>query len=89
MNTTLTGWHTVFPDATAYIVPKTCRDVPFEDNMVFFLAEFRGQAAPVDPRGMLKRVIARAAGMDYAVEAAWEYKFFPFDKTPKRYFGII
>ncbi|MEX2297103.1 MAG: glutamine synthetase, partial [Dongiaceae bacterium] len=28
VNTTFTGWHTAFPDATAYIVPETCRDTP-------------------------------------------------------------
>ncbi|MEX0809643.1 MAG: glutamine synthetase family protein [Dongiaceae bacterium] len=83
VNTTFTGWHTAFPDATAYIVPETCRDIPFEDNMLFFLAEFHGRAEPVCPRSTLKRVVARAKKMGFSVEAAFEYEFFMFDETPE------
>ena len=42
---TFTGWHTAFPDATARIVPASCRDVPMEGGMLFFLGEFDGPAA--------------------------------------------
>ena len=39
-NVGFTGWHTAYPDAMARIVPSTCRDVPFEDGMLLFIAEF-------------------------------------------------
>jgi glutamine synthetase len=39
-NTEFTGWHTGYPDAQVRILPDTCRDIPFEPGMLFFLAEF-------------------------------------------------
>ena len=39
-NTTLTGWHKGFPDAMARIDPGTHRNVPWDDGVDFFLAEF-------------------------------------------------
>jgi glutamine synthetase len=58
---TFTGWHTAYPDATALIDPTTCRDVPLEGDMLFFLGEFEGAAEAVCPRRLLRRVIDRAA----------------------------
>ena len=43
-NVTYTGWHTGYPDAPTRIIPQSCRDLPFEDNGLFFLAEFTGEA---------------------------------------------
>src|ERR1700691_978986 len=54
---TFTGWHTAFPDATAQIDPTTCRDVPLEGDMVFFLGDFGGAAEAICPRRLLRRVI--------------------------------
>ncbi len=59
-NVKLTGWHTAYPDATVRVLPETCRAVPFEGDMVMFLAEFEGKAEECCPRGLLRRVIARA-----------------------------
>src|SRR6266404_5613913 len=39
-NVAFTGWHTGYPDAQVRILPDTCRDIPFEPGMLFFLAEF-------------------------------------------------
>src|ERR1700750_3290153 len=36
-DSTFTGWHTAFPDATARIDPATFRDIPMAENMLFFL----------------------------------------------------
>ena len=63
---TYTGWHTAFPDATARIDPASCRDVPMEGNMLFFLGEFEDAAAQLCPRRLLRRVIDRAAGIGLA-----------------------
>ena len=51
---TFTGWHTAFPDAAARIDPTSCRDVPMEGDMLFFLGEFEGTAAELCPRRLLR-----------------------------------
>jgi glutamine synthetase len=79
---TFTGWHTAFPDATARIDPTTCRDVPAEGDMLFFLGEFDGAAAGLCPRRLLRRVIDRAAKMGLTASVAAEFEFFVFDETP-------
>ena len=35
-----TGWNTGFPDAQVTPIPETSRRIPFENNLLFFLAEF-------------------------------------------------
>jgi glutamine synthetase len=77
-----TGWHSAFPDATARIDPATCRDVPMEDNMLFFLGEFDGAAAQLCPRRLLRRVVDQAARMGLVASVAAEFEFFVFDETP-------
>src|SRR6204780_2586645 len=79
---TFTGWHTAFPDAKARIDPASCRDVPFEGGMLFFLGEFDEAAAEPCPRRLLRRVVDRAAAMGLAATVAAEFEFFVFDETP-------
>ena len=81
-NVQLTGWHTGYPDTEARIVPESCRALPWEDPVLFFLAEFAGPAAAVCPRTLLRRVLDRAAGMGYEVFSGFEYEFFVFEETP-------
>jgi len=81
-NVEFTGWHTGFPDATVHVIPESCRELPFEEGMVFFLCEFAPPAAALCPRGVLKRVIERAKGMGFTPYAALEYEFFVFEETP-------
>ena len=81
-NVSFTGWHTAYPDAMVRIIPSSCRDVPFEEHMVLFLAEFDGAAEAICPRGVLRRVLKRAADMGYSITAAAEFEFFVFDETP-------
>ncbi len=80
-NVEYTGWHTGYPDASTRIIPASCRDLPFEDNQLFFLAEFDQEAENICPRGLLRRVTERAAGLGYQVLAALEYEFFVFNET--------
>ena len=82
-NVQLTGWHTGYPDTEARIVPESCRALPWEDPVLFFLAEFAGPAAAVCPRTLLRRVLDRASGMGYQVFAGFEYEFFVFEETPQ------
>ena len=81
-NVSFTGWHTAYPDAWCRVVPATCRALPLEGDMLFFLAEFDGPAQALCPRGTLKRVLERASEMGYAAQAACEYEFFLFEETP-------
>lgn len=82
-NTGYTGWHTGFPDAQVAIVPETGRQIPFEDDTWLFLGEFAGDAAQICPRNLLKRVLERAAKMNFGVKAGFEYEFFVFSETPE------
>lgn len=81
-NVKYTGWHTGYPDASVRIVPSTCREILFEENQLLFMAEFSQAAEAICPRGILRRVINKAAGMGYDVYAALEYEFFVFNETP-------
>jgi glutamine synthetase len=66
------------------ILPESCRDLPFEfdGRGLLFLGEFAGPAEQICPRGVLRRVVARAKDMGLAATAALEYEFFLFDETP-------
>ena len=81
-NVTYTGWHTAYPDAPIRIVPDTCRDLPLENGMLFFLSEFADKAEAICPRGLLRRVIDRARGLGFEPKSALEYEFFVFEETP-------
>ena len=92
-NVKFTGWHTAYPDAAVRVLPETCRPVPFEEGMLLFLAEFAAPAEEICPRGILRRVLAQADQMGYAVKAAAEFEFFLFEETPdtvreKHYRGL-
>lgn len=81
-NVSYTGWHTGYPDAPVRIIPSTCRWVPFEDNMLLFIAEFAESAEMICPRGVLQKVITRAKEIGFDASAAFEYEFFMFNETP-------
>ena len=73
-NVKYTGWHTAYPDAWVRIIPESCREIPFEENMLFFLCEFVNKAEEICPRGVLRRVLDRAKKMGYeadSVQVAW------------------
>ena len=78
----ITGWHTAYPDAAVRLLPGTCREVPFEPDMVLVLGEFAGKWEDVCPRAALRRMIDKAEVMGFGVKAAVEYEFFLFDETP-------
>ncbi len=54
-NVTFTGWHTGYPDATVRILPGSCRPLPFEGDMLFFLVEFMPPAEALCPLFELTR----------------------------------
>jgi glutamine synthetase len=82
-NVGYTGWHTAYPDAQVRLLPETMRQIPFEDGLPLILGEFAGEAESICPRGLLRRVLARASDMGFAVKAAAEFEFFVFEETPR------
>jgi glutamine synthetase len=79
-NVKYTGWHTGYPDAPVRILPDSLREIPFEDNTLFFLGEFADAAEAVCPRGVLRRVIQRGRQMGIEALAGFEYEFFVFEE---------
>jgi glutamine synthetase len=82
-NVSITGWHTGYPDAAVRILPESCREIPWEDDMLLFLGEFTGDFEAVCPRGALRRVLDKADDMGFRVKAGLEYEFFVFEETPQ------
>lgn len=85
-NVSVTGWHTGYPDATAVIDMQTMRRVPWENNLPFFLADFRdanGNDLPVCPRSLLKKVIAAANEEGYTPFFSQEFEWFNFIKNDR------
>ncbi|BFM14470.1 glutamine synthetase [Maricurvus nonylphenolicus] len=79
---TFTGWHTGYPDAPVRVLPESCRDIPFEPDMLLFLCEFDGKAAEICPRNTLARVLKKCDDLGFDAYAAFEYEFFMFNETP-------
>ncbi len=82
-NVSITGWHTGYPDAAVRVLPESCREIAWEDGMLFFLGEFAGPHEAVCPRATLRRVLDKAGNMGFDVYAGFEYEFFVFDETPQ------
>ncbi len=82
-NVKYTGWHTGYPDATVRIIPESCRELPFEDNMLLFLAEFSEGGAAICPRATLQRVLEKARSLGLEAFCGFEYEFFVFNETPQ------
>jgi glutamine synthetase len=80
-NTSFTGWHTGYPDAPTRIIPESCRELPLEEEGLFFLCEFDAPAEEICPRGTLRRVLRRAAEMGFTPYCGFEYEFFIFNET--------
>jgi glutamine synthetase len=79
-----TGWHTGYPDTRARIDPSTFRILPWEPDTAAFLLDFLeddGTPHPACPRGLLRRVIARARAMGYQPFFGSEFEFFVFKET--------
>ena len=82
-NVEYTGWHTGYPDAPARIIPESCRELPFEENGLFFLCEFTTPADAICPRSLLQRILKKADNMGFKAFGSLEYEFFVFKETPE------
>src|SRR6185503_9434868 len=66
----LSGRGLGFPDANVRLDLSTLRNVPWDDDVPFFLGDFvkaDGTPHPLCPRQLLKRVLARAESMGLRV----------------------
>ena len=78
-----TGWSSGFPDAHVMPIPETARFIPFENDLLFFLAEFYGNASKLCPRSILKKVIKKGETLGFSALAGAEYEYFLFQETPE------
>ena len=80
-NAHFTGWHTGYPDATAVIDLQTFREIPWEHDLPFFIADFsdaNGKSLPVCPRSLLKKIIAQATEQGFSPYFSQEFEWFNF-----------
>jgi glutamine synthetase len=91
-NTTLTGWHTGYPDRPVRIDVGTFRRQPWQPqpavNQPFFLAEFSSPDGPAYdlpacPRALMRRIGEQAERMGYQARMAQEFEWFTFRETPQ------
>jgi glutamine synthetase len=84
-NATLSGWHTGYADANARLDATTLREIPWEGNTPFCLADFSGDLtgmANACPRTVLKRVVAKAESMGFRPKFGPEFEWFTLRETP-------
>ncbi len=89
-NTKLTGWHTGYPDAKATIDLETYRNIPWENDLPFFIADFSNDetyARAACPRSLLKRVNEQCRTMGFKAVFAQEFEWFNFKGTPSEIYS--
>ena len=87
-NAKFTGWHTGFPDAMVKLDLNTHRNIPWDDNVPFFLGDFvdsKGNPLGECPRQTLKRVLKKAEKMGLSALCGMEYEWFNFRETPQSF----
>ena len=85
-NGAYTGWHTGYPDTPAKIDVSTFREIPWQDDIPFFLGEVvdkNGDPSHVCPRQLLKKVLSDANGMGYLPFFSQEFEWYNFAESPQ------
>jgi glutamine synthetase len=80
-NAAVTGWHSGYPDAVASVDPGTQRQIPWENDIPFFLADFSADdsgIAAVCPRTLLKKIRQQAIRAGYLPYFSQEFEWFNF-----------
>jgi glutamine synthetase len=75
-----------YPDNHAHIDLDSFRVLPNEPHTAGFLLDFKlpnGKAHPACPRGLLKRIVARAQASGYEPLFGAEFEFWVFKETPE------
>jgi glutamine synthetase len=83
-NVPFTGYHTGYHDTSAVIDLSTYRQIPWENNIPFFLADFPDTSvsppAPC-PRTLLRKVVRHANDMGYEPLIGVEFEWFNYKET--------
>ncbi len=85
-NSSLTGWHTGYPDCPTTIDLMTFRKVPWENDIPFFLGQLNspdGQPAAGCSRQLLKKISAQANDLGFNPLFSQEFEWFNFEETPR------
>jgi len=80
-NVKITGWHTGYPDAQAVVDIDSFRQVPWENDLPFFLADFRagsGDGLSACPRSLLKKIAKQSTDAGYIPFFSQEFEWFNF-----------
>jgi glutamine synthetase len=82
-NSIISGWHTGYPDALATIDTDTYRNIPWENDTPFFIADFSNstEIESVCPRTLLKKIRQQCSDLGYIANFAKEYEWFNFKET--------
>ncbi|MDF0516662.1 glutamine synthetase [Bradyrhizobium yuanmingense] len=71
----------VFGDADLRVLSATARPVPTSHDRYLYLAEFAGAHESICPRGVLRKVLRRAADHGYSCTAGFEFEFMLFNES--------
>ncbi|EFA77660.1 glutamine synthetase type I [Heterostelium album PN500] len=85
-NVKFTGNHTGYPDITAKVDLSSYRQVPWENNIPFFLIDFyknSGEPLPICPRNLLKKVIADCRAEQLEPMMGMEFEWYNYAETNK------
>ena len=80
-NANITGWHSGYPDALATVDLQTFRQIPWEHDLPFFLADFSNEQshlANICPRTLLKKIKKQALDAGYTPYFSQEFEWFNF-----------
>lgn len=75
-----------YPDESARLDPLTYREIPWQDNRPFLLADFSGNTTGLStscPRSLLKRIAQKAHEMGFYPKFGVEYEWFNFAESPQ------
>jgi glutamine synthetase len=83
-NVKITGWHTGYPDAVAWMDFDSFRLIPWEEGTAFFLLDlYQKDGSPLGlaPRQLMRRVVERAEASGYSPYFSAEYEFWFFRES--------
>ncbi|TIC79834.1 glutamine synthetase family protein [Crenobacter intestini] len=86
-NTRLTGWGRGYGDAEIRLLPDSVRELPLEGDMLLVQGEVTGRLECLCPRGVLRRLLARADALGFEVHAGFEYEFLAVDEPDEALFA--
>lgn len=82
-NLHFTGWQSGYPDKPLHIIEESERHLPFENNRLFYLSEFKDYEHAFCPRSALKKLTINAANQKLHFTAGMEFEFTLFKETPE------